>query len=288
VKILITGASGFVGRHLVQSLVEEGHCVSVLARTNPVMISDQSIHCYYQIDLRFPFKIDDVFDFVFHLAAYNITNVGNLNNQTYRDVNVVGTRNLLESVSFRKFVFVSTANLYDLSNRIIDEASAVAPSNSYEESKLSGELLCREKCQSSSLFIFRSVNIVGLGQEKKASIPIFFDSAVKDEPINLFVPLQTPLYYIYIGDVVSLFTKLVRSSYRSGLYNLSYDTPISVAELANKIRLLCKSKSTINYGKEVKAKTYKLSTLVLKKEFRWEAPTDIDTVLREYHRSLAM
>ena len=176
-KVLVTGATGFLGRRLVPTLVQEGHEVSILTHAKTDLFHRHNIETTYEVDLRSPFCINETFDFIFHLAAYNVTHVGDANSPDYYGVNVEGTKRVLDSINYGNFVYFSTAKLYKSTDGVIDEQTKLDTSNYYEESKLQGELICFNRCTTNSLYIFRSVNIAGQGQQMKALIPICWTRA---------------------------------------------------------------------------------------------------------------
>ena len=110
-NILVTGANGFIGRRLSSRLISHGHHVFGLSLTSP---SDPSLAFkgYYQQDISKPFSLNGHFDFVIHLAAYNITNVGAKDTDLYTAINVEGTKNLLKAVHAKKiYLFINDKGL---------------------------------------------------------------------------------------------------------------------------------------------------------------------------------
>ena len=285
-RILITGANGFLGQRLGQSLINEGYDVYLLTKPAPHSNHNKKVNNTFHIDLRGSFRIDVHFDFVFHLAAHNITNVGESRSQTYLDINVKGTINLLKGVSTSNLIYVSTVNLYDLSKNYIDENSETLPDNAYETSKLNAENVCRKHYSTGNLFIFRTSSILGYGQARKSIVPVVFDRAMSNDAINIFVPPTTSFHYIYVNDVIGLFCELIKRPCRAGLYNLSSKPSISVYDLVEKICWVSKSKSTVSCSNNDEPRVFEISTEKLRKEYRWEPRTSIDFILDECYQSL--
>ena len=144
-KILITGANGFVGKTLAKRLITSDHEIYVLdIDLDGFEYMDKVKGCFQQ-DISEAFKLEEDFDFVFHLGAYNITHVGDSNAEKYKRVNIEGTANLLGSANIKNFVFLSTIKVYDHTCARIDENAPIAPVNPYEKSKLESEKICRER-----------------------------------------------------------------------------------------------------------------------------------------------
>ena len=97
-SVLVTGANGFVGRALVQRLIASGHKVSALD-TAPDPAPPPGLQRFYPQDIGLPFEIAEPFDFVFHLAARNITHVGAVDYAELQRVNVTGSENVLRAVA---------------------------------------------------------------------------------------------------------------------------------------------------------------------------------------------
>ena len=126
-KVLVTGGTGFVGSHLVEKLLEQGRTVRVLALKEPMdeiekeneeIVRDAGAEVVYG-DLRNPSSLQKATkgcDTVFHLAA--ISRPMSIPDKYYYDVNVVGTKNILEAAQaagVKKFVHTSTVSVLGVS-----------------------------------------------------------------------------------------------------------------------------------------------------------------------------
>lgn len=149
-KVLVTGATGFVGGHLVGSLLDQGHDVRCLVRSQNRLLG---------LDMqRIEFCSGDVTDrasvtgatsgieVVYHLAAIgNVSSVSQDSYDAFSRVNVQGTKNLLDACSsstcLSRFVYVSSLAAMGLiiQDRPIDEAAPCMPKTPYEKSKCEAE-----------------------------------------------------------------------------------------------------------------------------------------------------
>ena len=126
-KVLITGAAGFIGSHLCDFLVSEGHDFEIVAidnlRTGKELNINKAVKSgnlfFHKIDLasdNIPLSILSGIEIVFHLAANPDVHIGKNDTQVDFDNNVVATRNLLESLRRIEFrgclVFASTSTVY--------------------------------------------------------------------------------------------------------------------------------------------------------------------------------
>ena len=120
-KYLVTGATGYVGAHLVQTLIEQGHIVNALCRSRDKANLIQQpgvVVCYGDILNKESLNEAAVgCDGVFHLAAY--AKVWAKNPKTYFDLNVSGTENVLQAAikeNIKKVVVTSTAGVFGTSD----------------------------------------------------------------------------------------------------------------------------------------------------------------------------
>ena len=145
-KVLITGAGGFIGSHLVDSQLEQGHDVrAVDLHLNLLQPQSANPHleaiCGDITDKNLLNKLVDGVEVIYHLASAHLD--VSLSDDHYRRVNVGATRSLLEAASMaivRRFVHCSSVGVIgDVENPPADETTDCHPTNIYERTKLEGE-----------------------------------------------------------------------------------------------------------------------------------------------------
>jgi len=145
VKILVTGATGFIGRHLVKRLVEEGRPVKCLVRetSDTQSLVGLGIEIFFG-DITDPGSVENAIkdvDLIFHLAG----EVYPKRSMNYFDINVVGTKNLMNACvgrSIKRVVYFSSTAVYGptKNNEIpLDESDRCKPISQYGKSKLEAE-----------------------------------------------------------------------------------------------------------------------------------------------------
>ena len=140
-KILITGATGRVGRHLVNSLIRGTEKVRILVRDK--MTEFENVEVFYGDiqDKEAVQKAVEGVDIVFHLAAVVDPKA---NRDIIYDVNVTGTKNILESFKGVKFIYLSSSDVLGKNvKEPINEDTPYNPANSYAKTKMEAEKLVR-------------------------------------------------------------------------------------------------------------------------------------------------
>ena len=255
-RILVTGAAGFIGSHLYQKLKSEGHEVIGIdnfshASKNPV-INEIS---YYDIRNDLSEIIKNV-DIVYHLAAQIHVDKSIENPQETIDINVNGTLNILEACRKykKKLVFASSSEVYGTSQKeYMDETHPLDAQSPYAASKVAGDRLCKAYSDTygMDISILRNFNTFGPfqndggeGKSYGAVIGIFTRAALRDEPIRIFGDGEQRRDYIYITDALKGYEIAAKNR---GVLNIGSGETISINELAKKIKEITKSDSEIIY-----------------------------------------
>ncbi len=278
-KILVTGANGFVGSALCRRLIKAGHAVYGLDCDGP---RQEGFAFFYCQDITKAFELKEDFDFVFHLAAHNVTYVGSQEENLYHLVNVIGTQNVAKAVQTRHFVFVSTTKVYLAEGKPVDEESPVLPLQEYEKSKLAAETLCCELLEPSRVLIFRCANIVGSSQPQKAVIPVLFQKALLGETMPIFVPRGLVLQFLFIEDLVDAFVLVIEKKTLSGIYNLAGFEYVRLDQLAQMIKDICRSNSPIDFGDESTPVFSEIISLKAQNALGWTAKAGLKEILAAY------
>jgi len=175
-NVLITGGTGFIGSRLALKLLEEGHRVRVTGQqnneaesANKVMLEQAGAEVVLtSLTDQPPFEaLLDGVDWVFHLAAAQ--HEANVGDQHFVDVNVDGTRNLLEAcvtAGVDRFVYGSTIGVYGLLDGRIEETSPCNPDNIYGKTKLAAEKTVLEAASKLPVTIIRISETFGPGDRR--------------------------------------------------------------------------------------------------------------------------
>ena len=169
-RILLTGASGFVGRHMAAALLERGYEVHALQRKWPEDLPDEvQSHCLDLLDPGALAALPRGWDGVIPLAGESIPS--SFTTVSPVVMNLHTTLNLLEHLDPAKVLLVSTCHVYAPSQAVRTEASPVAPRGRYGLSKHLMEQMAAHYGTGLDIRIARPFNHLGPGQRPELVIP---------------------------------------------------------------------------------------------------------------------
>jgi len=229
-KILVTGATGFIGRNLVRRLEELGHTVYPFSRS--------SGHDVIYKNSFAPF-LEKGIGIVFHLAGLTFVPDSWKATDSFYAVNTLGTQQVLEfcRATQARMVYVS-AYVYGMPQYLpIDENHPVVPNNPYAHSKWLGEELCRFYAENIGVksIILRPFNLYGPGQDDRFLIPTLLrqiretgEITVKDE-----LPKRD---YLHVNDFVDACSMAMTHDQGFNIFNVGSGASHSVYQLIEMFR----------------------------------------------------
>jgi nucleoside-diphosphate-sugar epimerase len=253
-KILVTGASGFIGKHLVKDLAPE-HVVYALSRQKK--LTDELSACI-DLDLtsiNFEEKLPGGIECVIHLAqSGGYRDFPNSAHDMF-EVNVTATHRLLEWArvsQVRHFIFASTANVYSSSSQLLNEESPATPDSFYGATKLSAEHIARQYQQFFQVDILRLFTVYGPGQ-RNMLIPTIIDRIKSGSEITLANGVGIYLTPIYVGDVVKIFKELLnlKPIKKCRLMNICGDDIINLSDIVTQLGGIIGKKALVKRTDEV-------------------------------------
>lgn len=218
-KILLTGATGFTGRHFIKHANEQGYeCVALCHRDigaiegcEQLVVSDLADK--EQLKSRLA-NINP--DYVLHLAAISFVDHGNVGD-IYR-TNVLGTINLLDclielNVNPKKVIVASSGNVYGNSRILpINESLATSPVNDYAASKCAMELAVRIRYDKLPIVLVRPFNYTGVGQAEHFLIPKIVGAFKRKQASIELGNLDVARDFSDVRDIVRAYLKLMTSN----------------------------------------------------------------------------
>lgn len=266
-KILITGAAGFIGSHLSENLLNEGHQIVGFDNFDPFYdraVKEHNLEkslsnelfTLIEGDLNNSGDMKNLFsgqeyDVVIHLAAKAGVRPSIENPLDYTKVNINGTQNLLEmmkSEGLKRLVFASSSSVYGNSKDVPynEEMNVNNPISPYAATKVAAEVLCYTYWQlfGISVTCLRFFTVYGPRQRPEMAIAKFIRKAYNGESISVFGDGRSSRDFTYIDDIIQGVVSAVHKDLGYEIINLGESTTIELNSLIALIEKLT--------GKEVK------------------------------------
>ena len=249
-KILITGADGFIGSHLVDEFNHRGNNVFALVNYNSWSstgwLSDQAINSkLLEIkfgDIRDSFFINSIFkndiDIIFHLSSLIDIPYSYIAPKSYLETNITGCLNILEASknhSVEKIVHISTSEVYGTAQYApIDELHPINPQSPYAASKVSADYLAMSYKYSFNLpiLIARPFNTYGPRQTSRAIIPTVISQLIRGNNLSLG-NINPTRDFSYVFDTVSGLIEIgkLNNEYYGEIFNIGTGNDISIKQM---------------------------------------------------------
>ena len=261
-RITVTGGAGFIGSHLVDRLIEDGHTVQVI--DNLYTGNKEFVHSkaqFVELDIRDPklYSVLEEFrpDYIFHEAAQTEVSTSMSDPMLDCDINLMGLINLLNAavkLDIKKFLMPSSAAVYgNLDTLPLNEEMIGNPSSFYGLTKLTTEHYLRIYHEAFGLpyICYRYSNVFGPRQGNGGEggvISIFAKAIVQDSPIIIYGDGKQTRDFIYVDDVVEA-NILGMQHQVTGIYNVSTGISSSVNLLVDEFRNISGKDIEVVYDK---------------------------------------
>ncbi len=256
-KILVTGAAGFIGSHLCERLLARGDTVIGVDNFDPLydhkikernlepFLHDENFH-FFQQDIREPAELEDFWQHncdginaIVHLAARAGVRPSIADPLGYERANVLGTLNMLERAACCKkkprFIFASSSSVYGNNPKVpFSETDNVDhPISPYAATKKACELLCHTYHHLHGLAIsaLRFFTVYGPRQRPDLAIHKFTECIMKGESIEMFGDGLSSRDYTYIDDVINGVVAAIDNCPGFEIINLGSKDPITLKEM---------------------------------------------------------
>jgi len=252
-SILITGAAGFIGSHLCEAQLEEGHTVHGVDA-----FSDHYARGLKELNLmaalaheRFAFHELDIVDgaleelvseadCVYHLAARPGVRDSWSDFDDYAHSNILGTRAVLDACARHgvRLVYASSSSVYgDAAELPVRETAPLRPISPYGASKVMTEVLAGAYAQSYGLEAvgLRYFTVYGPRQRPDMALARFIEAAVDGHELSIFGDGRQMRDFTYVLDVVAATSAAGRSGRSGGIYNVASSRPQPLLEVLDEL-----------------------------------------------------
>jgi len=247
-KVLVTGADGFIGSHLTESLLAEGYDVRALAQYNSFnywgwlediqQTANLEIVCGDVRDPAYCREICKGIDVIFHLASLIAIPYSYIAPQSFIDTNIKGTLNICQAAKdwkVKRILVTSTSEVYGTAQYVpIDEKHPLQPQSPYSASKIGADAIAMSFYNAYQLpvTIVRPFNTYGPRQSARAVIPTIITqiaSGNKEIKIGVTTPTRD---FNYVKDICNGFILLAKCAKAIGeTVNIGSNNEISIKEL---------------------------------------------------------
>ena len=305
-KVLVTGADGFIGSHLVELLINEGAIVRAFVFYN----SFTSLGWLDSLPKDTLEKIDvfagDIRDpngvriamkgcqIVFHLAALTSIPFSYHSPDSYIDTNVKGTLNIVQAardINIERILVTSTSEVYGTAMYIpIDEIHPKQPQSPYSASKIGADCIAESFYRSFDLplTIVRPFNTYGPRQSARAIIPTIITQLLNGYNEIKLGDTSPKRDFLYVKDTVEGFIEIAKSTSLIGQHcNIATQSEISMQDLANELIKQINPQAKIVIDeiriRPEKSEVYRLfgSNAKIKKNTNWDMNYSFEKGIKE-------
>lgn len=305
-SVIVTGADGFLGSHLVERLVEDGARVKAFVHYNSVNswgqldLLDRRIRDSLDVvsgDIRDAYAVKAAIrgcDVVFHLAALIAIPYSYQSPESFVETNIRGTLNVLNAsreLNVKKIVHTSTSEVYGTAQYVpIDEEHPLRAQSPYAATKIGADQLALSlyRCFETPVAVARPFNAYGPRQSARAVIPTIITQIASGSRNIRLGSLATTRDFNYVKDLVDGFIKIAESTRSVGeVVNLGTGREYSIGKIVKTIvRLMHADVRIVNDTARLRPKKSEVMRLVAdnskaKKLLNWKPKYSLEEGLEE-------
>lgn len=304
IKVLVTGAGGFIGSHLAETLVEKGYSVRAFVRYNSrnhwgwleqsKCKNEMEVFCGDIRDYDFLYRTFKGCEMVFHLAALIGIPYSYASPLAYIETNINGTYNVLQSArgyQLKNVIITSTSETYGTAQYVpIDEVHPKVTQSPYSATKAAADQLAISYHRAFDLpvKIVRPFNTYGPRQSARAIIPTIITQLLSGRKELKLGDLSPTRDLLFVKDTVNGFIEIAMSEKAVGEeINIATQSEISIGDVArNIINMINPEATIISDEKRIRPKNSEVRRLLgsnekIKKITHWSPQYTLDKGLKE-------
>lgn len=249
-KVVVTGADGFIGSHLTETLVRAGYEVRAMTLYNSFNSDGWLDNCDADVRGHFETQSGDVRDLstcmkalegcdaVFHLAALIAIPYSYAAPRSYVETNVIGTLNVLEAARTHgaRMLHTSTSEVYGTAQQVpIPESHPLEAQSPYAASKTGADQMALSFNRSfgTDVFVCRPFNTYGPRQSARAVIPTIISQAIANKGVIQLGALTPTRDFNFVKDTAGGMIAAMEHAPAGSTINLGSDFEVSIGDLAH-------------------------------------------------------
>lgn len=299
-RILITGATGFVGANLARLALKVGHRVHLLVRKEhrPWRIdeirNDVGLHISDMFDRE---VLAGIFrsvkpDWIFHLAAHGAYSYQRDTEAIFK-TNLQGTINLFEAartVGFEAFVNTGSSSEYGLKDHAPAEDEPLEPNSHYAVSKAAATMFCRYRARLEELYVptLRLYSVYGPFEEPTRLMPALIVNGLSGDIPPLVSP-KTGRDFIYVEDVCNIYLKVAEHTPEGDfgpVYNVGTGIQSTIGDAVDIVRSILDIKEEPDWGsmdqRDWDTNVWVSNPDKIKRELHWKPRYDLRQGMSEF------
>lgn len=256
-RAFVTGASGFIGRHLLAALTSRGAAISALQHEQDAGTEREKTHVGDLSDAIFVKRAlaTSAPDFIFHLAAFKERSARIADFNRALETNLIGSLNLFSAAatlpSLKAIIVLGTAEEYGPNNSPFIETMREHPVSAYSYSKQCMTNLCEilHHLHGLPIVVLRPTIAYGPGQSTDMFLPALIRSLLSNRPFPMTAGRQTR-DFVYVSDVVNAILIAATQPGAAGhILNVGSGRPITIENLARKVAAITGNAGLLQLGK---------------------------------------
>lgn len=291
-NILVTGGAGFIGSHLVDGLIAEGHHVIIvdnLSTGSRKNLNPKAV--FYEEDIRHTDALDRIFadeqvQIVFHEAAQTLVPYSMEHPKEDAELNIMGLINVLDmcrKYHVEKIIFSSSAAVYgDNLNVLLKEDQPLMPTSFYGLTKVTAEKYIQlyHDVFGLSYAILRYSNVYGERQGSHGEggvVYVFSKALAQGKDLTIFGDGEQSRDFIYVKDVARANIKAMDAAVPSGIYNVSTAIETTINALKEILLYFSRVPVQVSYADARGGDIYRsaLDNTAAKQVLQWKPATKL-------------
>ena len=286
-KILITGSSGFLGKHLINSMQNSQKIIGWSNNNQQTKLKNFE---HTKIDLTSKnISIKSKISSIIHLAAISDVKYCNSNPSLCSDINILGTKKMLEICRKKdaNFIFASTSHVYGQPKKNpICEKEETKPNSIYAATKIAGENLCESysKTYGLNISILRFFSLYGPNSPKH-NVIFNIINQYKNNSIIKMGNLKPKRDFLFIDDAIRAINLINENQKGFEIFNIGSGKSFSIKTICNEVEKIMKKNKRVKIDKnkirkkdilEIRANNNKI-----KRTHRWKPKITLNEGLRK-------